>query len=174
MRRSIPPLPQYVFMAWCLVKHRDDFTFTFTFTFTRLFPRFRDFTLWACVFQISGQKGRSKSLRTESITKHTLYNNKHSLRSNTKGNGGKTHETDSQNSDTAALSGRELYHLQVSLQGASPETSGSLTLLTCVIHLLSSIYSLSLFLCFLPSSVVAFLLLSTIRFLPQMDPDKAK
>jgi hypothetical protein len=26
---AIPPLPQYVFMAWCLVKHRDNFTFTF-------------------------------------------------------------------------------------------------------------------------------------------------
>jgi hypothetical protein len=24
-----PPLPQYVFMAWYLVKHRDNFTFTF-------------------------------------------------------------------------------------------------------------------------------------------------
>jgi hypothetical protein len=30
MRGAIPPLPQYVFMAWCL-KHRDNFTFTFTF-----------------------------------------------------------------------------------------------------------------------------------------------
>jgi hypothetical protein len=30
MRGAIPPLPQYVFMAWCLVKHRDNFTFTFT------------------------------------------------------------------------------------------------------------------------------------------------
>jgi len=28
MRGAIPPLPQYGFMAWCLVKHRD-FTFTF-------------------------------------------------------------------------------------------------------------------------------------------------
>jgi hypothetical protein len=27
MRGAIPPLPQYVFMAWCLVKHRDNFTF---------------------------------------------------------------------------------------------------------------------------------------------------
>jgi hypothetical protein len=27
MRRAIPPLPQYVFMAWCLIKHRDNFTF---------------------------------------------------------------------------------------------------------------------------------------------------
>jgi hypothetical protein len=26
---TIPPLLQYVFMAWCLVKHRDNFTFTF-------------------------------------------------------------------------------------------------------------------------------------------------
>jgi len=27
MRGAIPP-PQYVFMAWYLVKHRDNFTFT--------------------------------------------------------------------------------------------------------------------------------------------------
>jgi hypothetical protein len=46
------------------------------------------------------------------------------LRSNTKGYGGKTHYTDSQNSDTTASSGRELYHLQFSIQAASPETSG--------------------------------------------------
>jgi hypothetical protein len=51
-------------------------------------------------------------------------NNKHSLRSNTKGYGGKTHYTDSQNSDTTAPSGRELYYLQFSLQAASPETFG--------------------------------------------------
>jgi hypothetical protein len=52
------------------------------------------------------------------------YNNKHSLRSNAKGYGGKTHETDSQNSDTTTHSGRELYHLQFSLQAASPGTFG--------------------------------------------------
>jgi hypothetical protein len=51
-------------------------------------------------------------------------NNKHSLGSNTKRYGGKTHYTDSQNTDTTAPSGRELYHLQFSLQGASPETFG--------------------------------------------------
>jgi hypothetical protein len=28
MRVAISPIPQYVFMAWCLVKHRDNFTFT--------------------------------------------------------------------------------------------------------------------------------------------------
>jgi hypothetical protein len=50
--------------------------------------------------------------------------NKHLLRSNTKYYGGKTHNTDSQNSDTTAPSGRELYHLQFSLQAASPETFG--------------------------------------------------
>jgi hypothetical protein len=27
MRGAIPPLPEYVLMAWCLVKHRDNFTF---------------------------------------------------------------------------------------------------------------------------------------------------
>jgi hypothetical protein len=35
-------------------------------------------------------------------------NNKHSFRSNTKGYGGNTRYTDSQNSDTTAPSGREL------------------------------------------------------------------
>jgi hypothetical protein len=38
-------------------------------------------------------------------------NNKHSLRSNTKGYGGKIYYTDSQNNDTTATSGRELYDL---------------------------------------------------------------
>jgi hypothetical protein len=33
MRGAIPPLPQYVFMAWCLVKHRDNFTFLLYFYF---------------------------------------------------------------------------------------------------------------------------------------------
>jgi hypothetical protein len=32
MRRAVPPLPQYVFMTWCLVKHRDNFTFTLFYT----------------------------------------------------------------------------------------------------------------------------------------------
>jgi hypothetical protein len=46
-------------------------------------------------------------------------NNKHSLRSNKKYYSGKTHYTDSQNSDTTAHSGKELYHLQFSVQAAS-------------------------------------------------------
>jgi hypothetical protein len=28
MGGTVPPLPQYIFMAWCLVKNRDNFTFT--------------------------------------------------------------------------------------------------------------------------------------------------
>jgi hypothetical protein len=27
MSGAIPPLPQYAFMSWCLVKYRDNFTF---------------------------------------------------------------------------------------------------------------------------------------------------
>jgi hypothetical protein len=46
------------------------------------------------------------------------------LRRSIKSYGGKTHHTDSQNSDTTAPSGRELYYLQFSLQAASPETFG--------------------------------------------------
>jgi hypothetical protein len=53
-----------------------------------------------------------------------IKNNKHSLRRNTKDYGVKTHYTGPQSSDTTALSGRELYHLQFSLQAASPETFG--------------------------------------------------
>jgi hypothetical protein len=52
------------------------------------------------------------------------YNNKHSLRRNTKGYGGKTHYTDSQSGDITAPCGRELYNLQFPLHAASPETSG--------------------------------------------------
>jgi len=44
--------------------------------------------------------GGSVSSRTESITKYTAYLRYYSLRSNTKGYGGKTHYTDLQNSDT--------------------------------------------------------------------------
>jgi hypothetical protein len=51
-------------------------------------------------------------------------NNNNSLRSNIKCYGDKTHYTDSQNSDTIAPSGRELYHLEFSLQAASTETFG--------------------------------------------------
>jgi hypothetical protein len=51
-------------------------------------------------------------------------NNKPLLRSNTKGYGGKTHYTDLQNSDITAPNGRELYHLQFSLQAACPATFG--------------------------------------------------
>jgi hypothetical protein len=67
--------------------------------------------------------GISKSFRTESNEIYA-YNNKNSSRSNTKGYGGKNHQTDTQNSDTTAPSGRELYHLQFSLQAANPETFG--------------------------------------------------
>jgi len=33
MRGAIHPLLQYAFMAWCLVKHRDNFTFTLAYLF---------------------------------------------------------------------------------------------------------------------------------------------
>jgi hypothetical protein len=67
----------------------------------------------------------SKSSRTESITKYTLiYLWYCSLRSKTESYGGKTHETDSQTSDTTVPSGRKLYHLQFSLPVTSPETFG--------------------------------------------------
>jgi hypothetical protein len=32
---SYTPIPPYVFVAWCLIKHRDNFTFTFTLCISR-------------------------------------------------------------------------------------------------------------------------------------------
>jgi hypothetical protein len=37
MRGVIPALPRYAFMAWCLVKHRDNFTFYLYFALFMLF-----------------------------------------------------------------------------------------------------------------------------------------
>jgi hypothetical protein len=44
MSRAIPPLPQYAFMEWYLVKHRDNFTFTFTFTLEICLEGLKDVT----------------------------------------------------------------------------------------------------------------------------------
>jgi hypothetical protein len=58
-------------------------------------------------------------------------NNENSLWSNTKGDGGKTHKTDSRNRDTTVPNGRELYHSQFSLQTDSPETFGYTLIYLC-------------------------------------------
>jgi hypothetical protein len=55
------------------------------------------------------------------------------------GYGGKTHRNDSQNCDTTAYSGRELFHLQFSQQVASPEAFGY-TLLSQNLTMLLSNY----------------------------------
>jgi hypothetical protein len=36
MRGATPPLPQYFFMAWCLVKETDNFIFNSLITFMKL------------------------------------------------------------------------------------------------------------------------------------------
>jgi hypothetical protein len=35
MRRALPQLPLYVFMAWCLVKHRDNLSWITNFELVR-------------------------------------------------------------------------------------------------------------------------------------------
>jgi len=35
MRGAIPPFPQYISIAWYLIKYRDNFTFNCTFTLCR-------------------------------------------------------------------------------------------------------------------------------------------
>jgi hypothetical protein len=109
---------RYDFTMWYLIKHRDNFTFstssrcsscelvhTHTHTHTHTGECILKFPDWV-------------DNRTNN------NNNKNLLRSNTKGYGSKTHQTESQNSDTTAPSGTELYHLQFSVQAASPESFG--------------------------------------------------
>jgi hypothetical protein len=53
--RRYTSTPQYVFMAWCLFKHRDNFTFAFTF---------RLYTVFACCF-LNIRKNESAWLHTK-------------------------------------------------------------------------------------------------------------
>jgi len=42
MRGATLPVPQYVFVAWCLVKHRDSFTFyTYLLVLSRILFQLR-------------------------------------------------------------------------------------------------------------------------------------
>jgi len=42
MNGAIPPLPQYGFIVWCLLKHRDNFTFTFTWSTSSSGPQLKE------------------------------------------------------------------------------------------------------------------------------------
>jgi hypothetical protein len=44
MGGAIPTLPQYAFMVWWLVKHRDNFTFTFQIYKKQLHPNHKTFS----------------------------------------------------------------------------------------------------------------------------------
>jgi hypothetical protein len=77
------------------------------------------------VFGYGGVRGCTQKFPDWVYNEIYIYLRYYSSRSNTNGCGDETtHYTDSQNSDTTASSGRELYLLQFSLQAASPETSG--------------------------------------------------
>jgi hypothetical protein len=106
MRGAIPPRLNSPSWRGAQLKHRDNFTFNFTFP-TEVY------------------EGLSKSFRTESIMKFTL----------TFGVTREAKLTRLTLKITMQLptSGRELYHLQFSLQAASPETWMH-PLIFCVIH----------------------------------------
>jgi hypothetical protein len=67
MREAIPLLPQYVFMTWCLVKHRDNFNFYyFIFIF---FPN-------RCTFYLNSGEFRSINVlgaQMQSFTNQSVY-----------------------------------------------------------------------------------------------------
>jgi hypothetical protein len=93
--------------------------------------------MWTWLYQgswVSVYESISKSSRTESIMKCTLITINTHWEVTQRVMVAKSHYTDSQNSDTTAPSGRELYHLQFSLQAASPETFGYTLVLTWTFH----------------------------------------
>jgi hypothetical protein len=120
MRGAIPPLPNTPSWRGAQVKKITGTTLIYLYTVIRgCIQKFPD---W--------------------VHNEINNNNKHSLRSNIKGYGGKTHYTDSQNSATIALNGGELYHLQFWLQAASPETFGyTLVFIFVVKHVFPSFKS---------------------------------
>jgi hypothetical protein len=64
MRGAIFPLPQYVFMPWCLLKHRDSFTF---FTLEMLFKVPFDFFVAPFMFYLGYLCIQRRGLYDESM-----------------------------------------------------------------------------------------------------------
>jgi hypothetical protein len=76
--------------------------------------RFKPDTSWIQIWLLNDVRGCIQKF-PDWVDNEINNNNKHLLRINAKGYGGKIHWIDSQNSDTTAPSGRALYHLQFSL-----------------------------------------------------------
>jgi hypothetical protein len=57
MRGAIPPLPQYIFTAWCLVKHRDNFTFHLYWDSPSLLSNGYPARGWSCLFSSTQSRG---------------------------------------------------------------------------------------------------------------------
>jgi hypothetical protein len=52
MSGAIPPLPQNAFMAWCLFKHRDKFTFSLPFTGVSISSRRNESATQKCHYEV--------------------------------------------------------------------------------------------------------------------------
>jgi hypothetical protein len=106
MSGAIPSLTQYAFMAWCLVKYRDNFTFV-TLVSVDLYaaecyvgPSFmmatdvhvsNSGTGWLLYIQWKNVQGCIQKLSDWVDNEIYAYKNKHSLRKDTRGYGSKTH-----------------------------------------------------------------------------------
>jgi len=69
MREAVPSLPQYFLMAWCLVKHRNNFTF-FLIEDSPVFPQFRP-----ADFGISWSRSRPSPSTLNPCSFHSTLNN---------------------------------------------------------------------------------------------------
>jgi len=89
-----------LYLRFVRIRYQIFYLIIQSFTFTRMYPK------------VSG-------LSRDEVYAFLWY---YYIRSNKKGYGGNTHHTDSQNTQPHLVA--ELYHLQFSLQAASPDTFG--------------------------------------------------
>jgi hypothetical protein len=68
---AIPPFPQYVFMAWCLAKHRENFIFAIIMEIQAMFS---SLSYWGCDSTASkNDDGQWDGYRTVNREFFTIY-----------------------------------------------------------------------------------------------------
>jgi hypothetical protein len=79
MREAIPPIPQYVFIVQCLVKHWDNFTFPFTFYYMQrtheeiLIKVKRDLNGFHSTYQLMNRLWASKRIVSINMTSGSFH-----------------------------------------------------------------------------------------------------
>jgi len=73
MQDAITPLPQYVFMAWCLVKHRDNFSVYFWMFLTAVYYTVRMIFILSVCFLYRTQRFGNWSFPPSCLSESGVY-----------------------------------------------------------------------------------------------------